>query len=115
MLIIGSAIIMFTLDWLLALIAVIMVPLLLTVTLVFARRVRPRYLRTQRQFGEAMSVVQENLAGTRLVRAFGREKFEEAKFTAVRRNPIRRASLNRRASPPSPMPICRSSPASARC
>ncbi|HEY8600298.1 MAG TPA: ABC transporter ATP-binding protein [Thermomicrobiales bacterium] len=81
-LIIGSAVIMFTLDWMLALIAVIMVPLLLTVTIVFASRVRPRYLRTQRQFGEAMSVVQENLAGTRLVRAFGREKFEEAKFIA---------------------------------
>lgn len=81
-LIIGSAVIMFTLDWMLALIALIMVPLLLTVTITFASRVRPRYLRTQRQFGEAMSVVQENLAGTRLVRAFGREKFEEAKFIA---------------------------------
>lgn len=79
-LIVGSAIIMFTLEWKLALIAVIMVPLLLAVTIAFASRVRPRYLRTQRQFGEAMSVVQENLAGTRLVRAFGREKFEEAKF-----------------------------------
>ena len=82
-LIVGSAIIMFTLDWKLALIAVIMVPLLLTVTLFFGGRVRPRYLRTQRQFGEAMSVVQENLAGTRLVRAFGREKYEEAKFIAA--------------------------------
>jgi ABC-type multidrug transport system fused ATPase/permease subunit len=82
-LIVGSAIIMFTLDWKLALIAVIMVPLLLTVTLFFGSRVRPRYLRTQRQFGEAMSVVQENLAGTRLVRAFGREKYEEAKFIAA--------------------------------
>ena len=81
-LIVGSAVIMFTLDWMLALIALIMVPLLLTVTITFASRVRPRYLRTQRQFGEAMSVVQENLAGTRLVRAFGREKFEEAKFIA---------------------------------
>ena len=81
-LIVGSLMIMFTLDWMLALIALIMVPLLLTVTIVFASRVRPRYLRTQRQFGEAMSVVQENLAGTRLVRAFGREKFEEAKFMA---------------------------------
>jgi ATP-binding cassette subfamily B protein len=81
-LIVGSLVIMFTLDWRLALIALVMVPLLLTVTIVFSSRVRPRYLRTQRQFGEAMSVVQENLAGTRLVRAFGREKFEEAKFIA---------------------------------
>ena len=82
-LIVGSAIIMFTLDWRLALIATVMVPMLLAVTLFFGGRVRPRYLRTQRQFGEAMSVVQENLAGTRLVRAFGREKYEEAKFIAA--------------------------------
>ncbi len=82
-LIVGSVVIMFTLEWRLALIALIMVPLLLTLTLFFGARVRPRYLRTQRQFGEAMTVVQENLAGTRLVRAFGREKFEEAKFIAA--------------------------------
>ncbi len=82
-LLIGSAIIMFTLDWKLALVVLVMVPVLLAITLYFGSRVRPRYLRTQRQFGEAMSVVQENLAGARLVRAFGRERFEEAKFLAA--------------------------------
>jgi ATP-binding cassette subfamily B protein len=82
-LVIGTAIVMFYLEWRLALISLLMVPLLLSITLVFGARVRPRYLRTQRQFGEAMSVVQENLAGTRLVRAFGREEFEERKFAAA--------------------------------
>lgn len=81
-LIVGAAAIMLTLEWRLALIALIMVPLLLTVTLSFGARVRPRYLRTQRQFGQAMNVLQENLAGTRLVRAFGREEYEAAKFAA---------------------------------
>jgi len=52
------------------------------VTLTFGARVRPRYLRTQRQFGQAMNVLQENLAGMRLVRAFGRETYETAKFAA---------------------------------
>lgn len=82
-LIIGSAIIMFTLNWQLALVAVVMVPILLGITIYFGGEVRPRYLRTQRQFGEAMSVVQENLAGARLVRAFGREQFEEEKFRSA--------------------------------
>src|SRR4051794_36028072 len=82
-LIIGAAVIMFYLEWRLALISILMVPLLLGITLSLGARVRPRYLRTQRQFGEAMSVVQENLAGTRLVRAFGREDYEEAKFAAA--------------------------------
>ena len=82
-LVLGSAAIMFWLDWQLALIALVMVPILFAVTLWFGSRVRPRYLRTQRQFGEAMNVAQENLAGTRLVRAFGRQDYEAAKFAAA--------------------------------
>ncbi len=81
-LVVGSAAVMFWLDWRLALVAVAMVPVLLGVTLFYSGRVRPRYLRTQRQFGQTMNVLQENLAGTRLVRAFGREGYEAAKFAA---------------------------------
>ncbi len=72
-LVLGSTIIMFTLNWQLALLALAIVPILLSVTLVFGTRVRPRYLRAQQQFGQAMNVLQENLAGVRLVRAFARE------------------------------------------
>ena len=82
-LVIGSAGIMLYLDWRLALVAILMVPILFTVTLSFGARVRPRYLATQRQFGAAMTVLQENLAGTRLVRAFGREDYEAVKFAAA--------------------------------
>ena len=80
-LVIGSAGIMLYLDWRLALVALLMVPILFTITFTFGARVRPRYLATQRQFGAAMTVLQENLAGTRLVRAFGREDYEALKFT----------------------------------
>ena len=79
-LVVGSAAIMLALNWRLALLALLIVPVLLLVTLSFGARVRPRYLRAQQQFGQAMNVLQENLAGMRLVRAFGREAFEEAKF-----------------------------------
>ena len=81
-LVVGSTIIMFTLNWQLALLALAIVPILLVVTLAFGTRVRPRYLRAQQQFGQTMIVLQENLAGMRLVRAFGREEFETAKFAA---------------------------------
>src|SRR5690349_12208512 len=80
-LVIGSAGIMLYLDWRLALVSIAMVPILFTATLSFGAKVRPRYLATQRQFGTAMTVLQENLAGTRLVRAFGREDYEATKFT----------------------------------
>lgn len=79
----GSAVIMFTLNWQLALLALVIVPILLAVTLIFGGRVRPRYLRAQQQFGQVVNVVQENLAGMRLVRAFGRENFESAKFAGA--------------------------------
>ncbi|CAA9559337.1 MAG: Lipid A export ATP-binding/permease protein MsbA [uncultured Thermomicrobiales bacterium] len=81
-LVFGSGAIMLWLNWRLALVALAMVPVLLALTLFYGGRVRPRYLRTQRQFGQAMTVLQENLAGTRLVRAFSRERYEEAKFAA---------------------------------
>ncbi len=82
-LVIGSAAIMFTLNWRLALLSLAIVPVLLCVTLVFGARVRPRYLRAQQQYGQAMNVLQENLAGMRLVRAFGRENFESRKFATA--------------------------------
>ncbi|MDQ6905455.1 MAG: ABC transporter ATP-binding protein/permease [Chloroflexota bacterium] len=82
-LVLGSAAIMFTLNWRLALLSLAIVPVLLCVTLVFGARVRPRYLRAQQQYGQAMNVLQENLAGMRLVRAFGRENFESRKFATA--------------------------------
>src|SRR5262249_39323966 len=82
-LVLGSAVIMFTLNWKLAILALLIVPILLLVTLSFGVRVRPRYLRAQQQFGQVVSVLQENLAGMRLVRAFGREQFEERKFATA--------------------------------
>ncbi|MCA1666476.1 MAG: ABC transporter ATP-binding protein/permease [Thermomicrobia bacterium] len=50
----GSAIIMFTLNWQLALLSLAIVPVLLCVTLVFGTRARPRYLRAQQQYGRQM-------------------------------------------------------------
>lgn len=81
-LILGTAAVMLWLNWRLALLALTIVPVLLAITLTFGAKVRPRYLRTQRQFGQAMTVLQENLAGVRLVRAFGREDYEVRKFAA---------------------------------
>jgi ATP-binding cassette subfamily B protein len=53
---------------------------LLGITLVFGAKVRPLYLMSQRQFGDAMNVLQENLAGIKVIKAFGREPQEQAKF-----------------------------------
>lgn len=77
---VGIAVVMLVLNWRLALLSLAIVPILLIITLRFGARVRTLFLGTQQQFGETMTVLQENLAGVRVVRAFAREKFEIAKF-----------------------------------
>ncbi|MGI8855168.1 MAG: ABC transporter ATP-binding protein [Thermomicrobiales bacterium] len=80
LLLLGVMVIMLRLNWQLALLALSTIPFLLWVTLWFSISIRPLFLRAQTQFGVAMTALQENLAGVRVVRAFAREEFEVAKF-----------------------------------
>jgi ABC-type multidrug transport system fused ATPase/permease subunit len=80
LLLLGVTIVMLRLNWQLALLALSTIPFLLWVTLWFSISIRPLFLRAQTQFGVAMTALQENLSGVRVVRAFAREQFEIAKF-----------------------------------
>jgi ATP-binding cassette, subfamily B, multidrug efflux pump len=80
LLLLGVTVIMLRLNWQLALLALATVPFMLWVTLWFSTAIRPLFLRAQTQFGVAMTALQENLSGVRVVRAFAREEFEIAKF-----------------------------------
>ncbi|HEX5167310.1 MAG TPA: ABC transporter ATP-binding protein [Thermomicrobiales bacterium] len=64
----------------LALISLAAMPFLAWTALHFSTTIRPMFARTQQQFGEMSSVLQENLAGTRVVRVFAREDDEVTKF-----------------------------------
>lgn len=64
----------------LALISLAAMPLLVWTSVYFSTHVRPMFARVQQQFGEMSSVLQENLAGTRVVRAFAREEDETRRF-----------------------------------
>jgi ATP-binding cassette subfamily B protein len=64
----------------LALISLSLIPVLAITAVRFGRNIRPMYSRVQQQFGEMSSVMQENLAGTRVVRTFAREDSEVEKF-----------------------------------
>lgn len=70
----------------LALISLAVMPLLVWTSIYFSTHVRPMFARVQQQFGEMSSVMQENLAGTRVVRVFAREDDETAKFDASLRS-----------------------------
>ena len=80
MLMIGSLILMFTTSRSLAL---TMVPLLLVTTVIlvfFIRKTEPLYQVVQQKLDRLNTVLQENTAGARLVKAFVRNDFEGARF-----------------------------------
>ncbi|MFN2136776.1 MAG: ABC transporter ATP-binding protein [Candidatus Promineifilaceae bacterium] len=70
------------LNWQLALISVIVVPLLLLVSVFFFNRIADRYEAFQEQEAILSSTLEENLTGVRVVRAFARQEYEEGKFEA---------------------------------
>ena len=79
-LIIFSLFMMFSMNVTLALIALAFVPIVLFYTNYFRRRIRNKFTEVDEQEGLLSAMAQENLTGVRVVRAFGREKFEKDKF-----------------------------------
>ena len=81
--IIGIGIMMFTINWILAMICILAVPLSLLVTAVFAKRSQV-YFKEQWAFtGELNGQVEETYGGHKIVKAFGKEQKEIDKFKEV--------------------------------
>jgi subfamily B ATP-binding cassette protein MsbA len=74
----------FYLDATLAFIAFIVFPLAFFPIYKFGRRIRKLSSRGQQEIGDVSSIVQETIAGNRVIKLFNREVFEENKF--YRRN-----------------------------
>lgn len=73
-------IIMFTMNVKISLAAFIFVPLIFLQSMVFHQRIVPKFTEADEAEGALSGVVQENLTGVRVVRAFGRERSELEKF-----------------------------------
>ena len=75
-----------------------LLPLVLVSVLVryFGRRIHDRFEAVQAQLSTISALVQENLSGARVVRAYAQEPAELARFEAVNEEYVRR---NRRADP----------------
>jgi ATP-binding cassette subfamily B protein len=78
--ILGSAVLLLLMNWRLALIALATVPLMLLLIGRFIVTVRPLFEVVQARLGALNTVLQENLAGVRVVKAFAREPFEASRF-----------------------------------
>jgi ATP-binding cassette, subfamily B, multidrug efflux pump len=71
---------MFFLNWQLALLSLLTLPFLAVTAIQYGTRVRPLFSRMQRQWAQLTAVLQENVTGVRVVKAFAREDFEIGKF-----------------------------------
>ena len=69
-----------SLNWRLALISIVVVPVILVMSAFFFRRVSKAYERYQEQEAVLSTTLQENLTGVRVVKAFARQAFERDKF-----------------------------------
>ncbi len=70
-------------NWQLALVAFSVLPIAAYRTVIVGNRLRPIWLSIQRGTGELGTILQENLAGARVVKAFRRGPAETEKFGAV--------------------------------
>jgi ATP-binding cassette subfamily B multidrug efflux pump len=79
--IVGSLILLLSLDWQLALIMIVLMPLTMAIFVFFARRLQPMFMKVQQYLSHLNTILQENLAGVRVVKAFAREPYEHDRFS----------------------------------
>ena len=79
----GTFVAMFLLNWQLALAMLVLMPLMLYITGEVTRRSRAAFRTVQRNLGALNAVMEENITGARVVQAFAREKEVYADFHEV--------------------------------
>jgi len=74
---------MFSLNWVLAIVTLCVMPFMLLVTLWFKRNVRGQYRETRKQVARLNSFLQEHVTGMLIVQIFGRQKVEMKRFEKI--------------------------------
>ncbi|EOW1170491.1 ABC transporter ATP-binding protein [Listeria monocytogenes] len=75
-----AIIIMAAIDWKLTLALVIVTPLIAILTMKMSSKAQPVFYEIRESFSRLNSMVEENISGNRVVKAFAREDFEMKKF-----------------------------------
>ncbi|MCE2499356.1 MAG: ABC transporter ATP-binding protein [Dehalococcoidia bacterium] len=78
--VIAIPIVLFVLHWELALVSMIFVPAIILRSSFVMRALRRKWLHVQEVMGESVTVLQENLAGMHVVKAFASENYEREKY-----------------------------------
>ncbi|CAA9551696.1 MAG: Heterodimeric efflux ABC transporter, permease/ATP-binding subunit 1 [uncultured Thermomicrobiales bacterium] len=79
----GSAILLFILNWQLAIVALAVMPLIALILFRFIGRIGPLFSQVQGQLSKLNTILQEDLAGVRVIRAFAREDYERGRYRAA--------------------------------
>lgn len=77
-----SIVFMLSMNPTLTLIAVIPLPIVLTYSILFRKKISKTFRECDENEGKLSAMAQENLTGARVVRAFGRERYERDRFFA---------------------------------
>ena len=77
---VGITVVLFITNWKLAVLALLIVPVLLRTVVGYNQVIRPMFQQIQEELSLLASIVQENLAGSKVVKAFAREDEQIAKF-----------------------------------
>jgi len=78
--IIGTLVLMFQMNWQLAWVVFVTLPVILVFFSVFVRKIMPVSSNVQKKLGMLNSILQENLVGMRVVKSFARENYEIERY-----------------------------------
>lgn len=67
-------------NWKLTLLLIVITPVLLVITKLLSKHIRPRFVFMREKLSEMNTAAQENIAGNRVVKAFAREEYEKERF-----------------------------------
>jgi ATP-binding cassette subfamily B protein len=81
----GVAGLLLSMDWQLALVGLAAVPLAAYLAIKVSRRLRQMWVKIQADTGRMTTLLQENISGIRVVKAFGAQEYEKEKFRATAR------------------------------
>jgi len=81
---VSTSVVLLALEWRLALVVLIPLPIMAVGLRWFNRRARPIYRRVRDRLGDINARLQDDLAGIRVIQAFGQEEAELARFRSDR-------------------------------
>jgi ATP-binding cassette subfamily B protein len=90
---VAISIVLFNINWILALFSLVPIPLVLGSLRLYSRHVRPKFVERQRLLGELNAILNDNISGIREIKAFTREEEENGRV-GIGIDHYKKANLN---------------------